>query len=26
LIIYIVKGEDIRHSSIEHIESTVQKI
>ena len=26
LIIYIVKGEDIRHSSIEHIESTVQKV
>jgi phosphate transport system protein len=26
LIVYIVKGEDIRHSSIEHIESTVQKI
>jgi len=26
LIIYIVKGEDVRHSSIEHIESTVQKI
>ena len=26
LIIYIVKGEDVRHSSIEHIESAVQKI
>lgn len=26
LIIYIVKGEDVRHSSIEHIESTVQKV
>jgi len=26
LIVYIVKGEDIRHSSIEHIESTVQKV
>lgn len=26
LIIYIVKGEDIRHSSIEHIESTLQKV
>ena len=26
LIVYIVKGEDIRLSSIEHIESTVQKI
>ena len=26
LIIYIVKGEDIRHSSIEHIESTVHKV
>ena len=26
LIVYIVKGEDIRHSSIEHIESTIQKI
>ena len=26
LIIYIVKGEDIRHSSIEHIESTVQSL
>jgi len=24
LIIYIVKGEDIRHASIEHIESTLQ--
>jgi phosphate transport system protein len=24
LIIYIVKGEDIRHASIEHIESTIQ--
>ena len=24
LIIYIVKGEDIRHSSIEQIESTLQ--
>lgn len=26
LIVYIVKGEDIRHSSMEHIESTIQKI
>ena len=26
LIIYIVKGEDIRHSSIEHIESTLHKV
>jgi phosphate transport system protein len=26
LIIYIVKGEDVRHSSIEHIESTLQKL
>jgi phosphate transport system protein len=26
LIIYIVKGEDVRHSSIEHIESTLQKV
>lgn len=24
LIIYIVKGEDVRHSSLEHIESTLQ--
>ena len=24
LIVYIVKGEDIRHASIEHIESTIQ--
>jgi phosphate transport system protein len=24
LIIYIVKGEDVRHSSIEQIESTLQ--
>ena len=24
LIIYIVKGEDVRHSSIEHIESTIR--
>lgn len=24
LIIYIVKGEDVRHASIEHIESTIQ--
>ena len=26
LIIYIVKGEDVRHSSIEHIESTIQSL
>ena len=26
LIIYIVKGEDIRHASIEHIESTIQSL
>ena len=24
LIIYIVKGEDVRHASIEHIESTIK--
>jgi phosphate transport system protein len=24
LIIYIVKGEDVRHTSIEHIESTIK--
>jgi phosphate transport system protein len=24
LIIYIVKGEDVRHSSIAHIESTIK--
>ena len=26
LIIYIVKGEDVRHTSIEHIESTIQSL
>jgi phosphate transport system protein len=26
LIIYIVKGEDVRHASIEHIESTIQSL
>jgi phosphate transport system protein len=26
LIIYIVKGEDVRHASIEHIESTIKSL